>query len=66
MGRPQGGQNYIVVLGILIALLIGCVRPESQAEKPDTLRIITRHQQYRGLLNSAADMIKMVISQTLY
>ncbi|VDM16192.1 unnamed protein product [Hydatigera taeniaeformis] len=55
-GRFQGA----LIFGLVVGLVIGCVR----GEKPDTLRILTRHQQYRSLTH-AADMLKMTWSVNL-
>lgn len=57
----QGGCLNFLVLGAFTVLLVGYV----QAEKPDTMRILTRHHQYRSLLQ-AADMIKMVSFMALF
>ncbi|KAM7539750.1 hypothetical protein Aperf_G00000021192 [Anoplocephala perfoliata] len=56
----QGGCLNFLVFGVFAALLLGYM----QAEKPDTMRILMRHNQYRGLLQ-AADMIILTWNTSL-
>ncbi|EUB57620.1 Cysteine-rich secretory protein LCCL domain-containing [Echinococcus granulosus] len=56
----QGRFQVALIFGLVVGLVVGCVR----AEKPDVMRILTRHQQYRSL-TQAADMMKMTWSVNL-
>lgn len=51
----QGRFQGTLIFGLVVGLAVVCAR----AEKPDVMRILTRHQQYRSL-TQAADMLKMV------
>ncbi|VDK21373.1 unnamed protein product [Taenia asiatica] len=55
-GRFQGA--------LIFGLVVGLATVGARAEKPDTMRILTRHQQYRSL-TQAADMLKMTWSVNL-